>query len=37
MIPLPGDKEREERIQRNMTIITCLIGVVVLTIIYFMH
>jgi len=37
MIPLPGEEERRERIERNLTIAVCLIGVVVLIIEYLMH
>jgi hypothetical protein len=37
MIPLPGEEERLDRIERNLMIAICVIGVVVLTILYFMH
>jgi hypothetical protein len=37
MIPLPGEDERRERIERNWLITGCLIGVVVLIIEYLMH
>ena len=37
MIPLPGEEERRERIERNWLIVGCVIGVAVLTLIYFMH
>jgi hypothetical protein len=37
MLQLPGEEERDARIQRNWTLAVCLIGVAVLTWIYFMH